>query len=226
MLKKYFPIQTFLFLAAFFFSTLSFAQKTTSKKSNPKKSASKSNSGMIGLGVKAGDPTGLSVKFYQPKLDIELVVGRPYYFNGRYYSNKGYNNYYSDRFYKYKKYNGYYFYDYEAGNPIAFQAHFLKSKGTKSAKELSWYYGAGPQIRSYRVHYFYREYYNNNRDYFLRDDYHTFIDLGLDGVLGLEYTFSDLPLSIFGDVNLFLELADDPLHLELQGGLGVRYNIK
>jgi hypothetical protein len=186
------------------------------------------SAGTIGLGVKAGDPTGLSVKFYRPSVAIEVVVGRPYYFSGHYRDN----GYYVNRFGKYDKYkNGYYYFDsYRAYNPVAMQIHFLKSKSTKAAKELKWYLGAGPQIRAYKVDYYYRyrDYYGpKGDDYVIRtaSDRYTNIDLGLDGVFGLEYTFSDMPISIFADVNLFLELVDE-VNLELQGGIGVRYNLK
>ena len=172
--------------------------------------------GTIGLGVKAGDPTGLSVKFYQAASAIEVVVGRPYYFSSRFHDH----GYYHDRFYKNNKLKGYHFDHYTAGNPVAVQIHFLKHKKTKAAKELQLYVGLGPQLRAHRVHY---HYHDDHRFYYTETA--TNIDLGLDGVFGLEYTFSDLPLSIFADANLFLELVDD-LGLGLQGGLGVRYNLK
>src|SRR5687768_13419880 len=120
------------FAAAFFISSFSFAQ----------------SAGTIGIGVKAGDPTGLDVKFYRAKGAIELVIGRPYYFSG-YYKDR---NYYVTRFEKYDKYKGgyYYFDNYRAYNPIAIQLHFLKSKPTKAAKELQFYYGLGPQLRMFK----------------------------------------------------------------------------
>lgn len=186
------------------------------------------SSGTIGLGVKAGDPTGLSVKFYRPTAAIELVVGRPYYFSSRYYDR----GYYDTRFYKYDKYKvGYYTFDnYRVYNPLAVQLHFLKSKATKGTKELKLYYGGGPQLRAYKVEYYYRyrDYYGpKGNDFVWRTgaDTYTNIDLGLDGAFGMEYTFSDLPISLFADVNLFLEIVDE-FNLGLQGGLGVRYNIK
>ena len=190
------------FLAAILFclSSLAFAQSP----------------GTVGLGVKIGDPTGLSVKFYRPSAAIEVVAGRPYYFSGH-YRNDGY---YRDWFYKDKKHKYYRYHYYEASSPVALQVHFLKSKATKAAKELKWYLGAGPQFRTYRVNYYY---YDDHNLY--RHDRYTNIDLGLDGVFGLEYTFSDMPLSIFADVNLFLELVDE-VNLGLQGGIGVRYNLK
>ncbi|KAA9332697.1 hypothetical protein [Adhaeribacter soli] len=172
--------------------------------------------GTIGLGIKAGDPTGLSAKFYRKNTDIEVVVGRPYYFSGRYHSEA----YFRKRFYKNDKYKYYSYSTYEASNPVALQVHFLKSKATKSAKELKWYLGLGPQLRAHKIEY---HYYDEYRRWY--SDSYTNIDLGVDGVLGLEYTFSDLPLSIFADVNLFLEVVDN-VNLYLQGGVGVRYNLK
>jgi hypothetical protein len=217
-----------LFIIAVLISATSFAQKKSTKKGSSS-TASSVSAGTIGIGVKAGDPTGLSVKFYQPKLAIEIVAGRPYYFSGRYHQDK----YYYDRFNDYDKYKGYSYgygyqlHHYETSNPIAIQVHFLKSKATKTSSSLNWYYGGGPQFRAYKVNYYYRQYYGpKGNQYDIVNDQYTYYDLGLDGVFGLEYTFSDLPLSIFGDVNLFVELADDPLHLELQGGVGIRYNLK
>jgi hypothetical protein len=205
-------LRSLFFIAAFFISALSYGQ----------------SAGTIGLGVKAGDPTGLTAKFYRSSMAIELVIGRPYYFSGHYNDH----GYYVTRFDKYDKYNNgnYFFNNYRAYNPMAVQLHFLKSKSTKSAKELKLYYGGGPQLRSYKVEYFYsyRDYYGpKGGDFVLRtgSDVYTNIDLGLDGVFGLEYTFSDLPLSLFADANLFLELVDE-VNLSLQGGLGVRFNIK
>ncbi len=204
--------RSFIFATAFMISAVCFGQ----------------SAGTIGLGIKGGDPTGLSAKFYRSGLDIELVIGRPYYFNSRYSDRK----YYEDRFITYQEFNNdrYYFNDYRAYNPVAVQLHFLKSKATKSAKELKFYYGGGPQLRTYKIEYVY-----NYKDFYgpKGSDFHwrrgvksfTNIDLGLDGVFGLEYTFSDLPLSLFADANLFLELVDQ-VNLGLQGGLGIRYNIK
>jgi hypothetical protein len=50
------------------------------------------------------------------------------------------------------------------------------------------------------------------------------IDLGLDGVVGLEYKFKNAPFSVFGEANLFMEIVDRPLYFKGQGGLGLRIN--
>jgi hypothetical protein len=50
------------------------------------------------------------------------------------------------------------------------------------------------------------------------------IDLGVDGLVGLEYTLPSAPISILADVNLFLEIVDDPFFAAGQGGVGICYN--
>jgi hypothetical protein len=177
--------------------------------------------GTVGIGIKGGDPTGLSLKFYRKAGAIEVNAGRPYYFSGHFYDD---DPYYRERFYKMDKFKGVNYYQYRGytvSNPVAIQVHFLKSKGTKTAKELNWYYGLGPQLRGYKVAY---TYYDNYHNRYYTDEYKN-IDFGLDAVAGLEYTFSDLPLSVFADANLFLELLDN-LGLGIQGGAGIRYNLK
>nr|MBI1231613.1 hypothetical protein [Cytophagales bacterium] len=49
------------------------------------------------------------------------------------------------------------------------------------------------------------------------------IDIGPEGYGGAEYIFQDLPLSVFAELGLFLELVDRPGHIKLQGGIGARY---
>ena len=49
------------------------------------------------------------------------------------------------------------------------------------------------------------------------------LDVGVDGVLGLEYTFPKAPVSVFLDGTLYMELFDDPFLFSLQGGTGVRF---
>ena len=50
------------------------------------------------------------------------------------------------------------------------------------------------------------------------------MDRGVDGVLGLEYTFSEAPLAVFLDATLFMEVFDNPFVFWPQVGLGIRYN--
>jgi len=49
-------------------------------------------------------------------------------------------------------------------------------------------------------------------------------DVGGDAVIGLEYLFSGAPISVFADVNIFVEIFDNIFLFWPQGGIGGRYN--
>ncbi|MDN5204821.1 hypothetical protein QQ008_25750 [Fulvivirgaceae bacterium BMA10] len=74
---------------------------------------------------------------------------------------------------------------------------------------LEWYFGFGAQLKTF----------DNNR-FENQDEF----DFGGDAIIGLEYTFSDVPISVFVDAILFVELIDDPFNLDLDAGIGARYN--
>ena len=73
-------------------------------------------------------------------------------------------------------------------NGIGLQFHYLIHNEILT-DELDWYFGAGGQVRNG---------YNND------------FDLGIDGVIGLEYTFEGDQFSAFLDGNVFLEIIDNP----------------
>ena len=90
---------------------------------------------------------------------------------------------------------------------------------------LNWYYGIGGQVRTQRYYFDYQYKVDGNNGWHDgRGEYVTDLDLGADGVLGLEYRFQKVPVSIFTDATLFMEVADDPFVFWLQGGIGARYN--
>ena len=170
-----------------------------------------------GAGLRLGDPSGLSVKRYLARQKaLEFNFGRSW----------GYN--YSNAFYRHNNYNRE-FYNYEWHNlrsAVGLQGRYLvhRDLGMSELPGLEWYYGVGAQFRFLSVDYHYRYYVEGNRNGGVaRTDRVTHVDLGLDGILGLEYSWRDVPLTVFVDLNLFLELVDDPFMPFLQGGTGVRY---
>ena len=172
-----------------------------------------------GIGLRLGDPTGISVKKY-------LSRTRAFEFNLGRTGVWGHN--YANAFYRYNKFDKYdYEYrQYHMHSAISLQGHLLFQQPIKSSdlKGLDWYYGFGGQLRSFAVEYQYRYHTGPNKnDWNTRWERVNDIDLGLDGILGLEYSWHEVPLSVFADVNLLIELADSPLHLFLQGGTGLRY---
>lgn len=173
-----------------------------------------------GIGLRLGDPAGISIKKYiENGKALELNFGRTSLWGiGRY------NGRFNDLHIKYSHYK---YEDFHIQSAFSIQLHYLFHKnvwdinGLEDFKGLQWYYGFGGQLRIINIKYYY-EYY----DIFWRKGVEnvTDIDLGGDGVVGLEYTFEDVPISLFLDLNLFVELFDNPLLIWFQSGIGVRYN--
>ncbi|MCS7077441.1 MAG: hypothetical protein NZ455_12065 [Bacteroidia bacterium] len=178
------------------------------------------------LGLRLGDPTGFTTKKFMGKTAIEINVGRTYMFYSR-----PHEKYFYD-WYKGKKY-GYHeiqYLAYRRSMPMTIQLHFylqnpISSFAGEDTEGLAWYAGGGLQFRSqtYRYDYRYKSAPNSGWIY-VTGERVTDIDLGIDGTIGLEYKFEDLPISIMGDINLFLELVDTP-SVWLQGSVGVRYHL-
>ncbi|RDV16576.1 SH3 domain-containing protein [Pontibacter diazotrophicus] len=179
--------------------------------SSSNRSNSSSSAKNMGIGLRFGDPAGITFKKYSGNTAWEITLGRSYRWGYRY----------DDRFYRYDGFDNRKLYDYKghhAGPTTALQVHWLKHHNITGANRLQFYYGVGPQVRFTNVHYRYkyddREYYESFTD----------LDLGVDGVIGLEYTFSEVPFSIFLDANAFVEVFDAPGWIHGQSGIGVRYN--
>lgn len=175
-----------------------------------------------GLGLRLGDPSGLSIKKYLPGgRAVEFNIGTTSYW--------GYS--YRDNFYEEDKYANYEYISYRRTGAAAVQVHYLFQKNIRDVANLQWYWGFGGQIRtkSYDYKYRYRSYYGPGQgDYvwIYASDKLTDFDLAADLLIGLEYHIPGAPLSVFTDANLMLELADDPLALYAQAGIGIRYNFK
>jgi uncharacterized protein YgiM (DUF1202 family) len=173
-----------------------------------------------GIGLRMGDPSGISIKKYNGNTAWEFNIGHTAYW-GRYT--------YREAFYNYKPYKNYRDIDiesYRTTRALGIQARHLwqKDLNIDGLSGLQWYYGLGGQLKHIAVVYRFDYEDEYGRDW--NDVYDTanFINLGVDGIIGLEYTFSELPLSIFTDINLFLEVFSNPFFLHTQGGLGIRYN--
>lgn len=180
------------------------------------------NSYNWGVGVRMGNPAGLTFKKYLDRERAwEFSFGHaPYYFGYRY----------RDHIIRYENFYRYHQYEF-LRNPVfvsalGFQLHYLIHKDfiPGDFPGLKWYYGGGAQLRTLTLDYVYRykPYSNSNWTEYIYDT-KTFFALGLDGTIGLEYGFRSVPLSVFTDATLFMELYRRPF-LRGQGGLGVRYN--
>lgn len=162
-----------------------------------------------GIGVRLGDPTGITAKKYlDSKHAIEFNVGRTWYWGYDYESRFGSRE---DRI----------FINYGQNRGLCLQAHYLWNQElVQVLSGLQWYYGLGPQLRfnSYRYRFF-----NNQNQLIVFEERRTHLGIGVDGVTGLEYTFDEVPITVFADIALYIEALTDPFWFTFHTGVGARY---
>jgi len=191
-MKKYFILLAFLFVGY-----LSFAQKQ-------------------GIGLRLGDPVGLTYKKYLPRNHaFEFGIGGA--------SPQWHRTYYQNSFDEYSQYDNYRYIGHTVESTVYLQARYLfhyniPVEGMEG--KLDWYWGAGGMLKIAKIKYKYQDLENNPAT---RTDVKTDIDIGPEGILGLEYFFEDIPLTVFGEASLLVELADRPGSVRAFGGLGLRY---
>lgn len=199
---------TLLLMFSALCSLNTFAQKDlgTSKQKN------------MAIGVRVGDPTGLTLKKYFGNSALEFNVGVPTYVFGRYDYNHYYTN--SGHYKNNAYYNGYYNdYTYNPTFSYAMQLHFTKLFDINAVEGLQWYAGGGLQLRQ---NIFDVTYYDNYYGRYTTERYAA-TDFGLDAVGGAEYTFAKVPFSVFADLNIFINVINGA-RVYVQPGLGGRFN--
>lgn len=180
-----------------------------------------------GVGLRAGDPSGITVKKYTGNNALEFSIGRSHWWSRGSWYNRRFDDWYRDQNYNYQEFK---YVGYKASAPLGMQLHYLFHRditniGDESISGLDWYFGFGGQFRMQQIAYDYRYKVQGDPNwYYVRGERFTDIDLGADGVIGLEYTFDQVPISVFLDVTLFMEIVDDPFIFWGQSGLGGRYN--
>ncbi len=174
-----------------------------------------------GVGLRLGDPSGLTVKKYWSGHAFELNVGRTHFFGRDAYYNGHYKHWYENQHFNHHEHE---FIGYRANQALAVQAHYLWQKPVNNAAGLEWYFGFGGQLRSYRYWYNYRYKPAQGPEWVVVNEASvTELDLGIDAVIGLEYKFANAPISLFVDGTLYMELYDRPFGIQPQMGLGVRF---
>ena len=181
----------------------------------------------MGIGIRLGDPTGLTLKKHIGKNALEFSFGRSHLFSNHHWYNDNFDSWYLHQNFGYTDFQ---YQDYKASIPLGMQLHYLINKdiykiGSEDIKGLQWYFGFGGQFRFRNYHYTYTYkvpgdpnwHYGTSRRV-------TDIDLGVDGVIGLEYKFDKVPFSVFIDMTIFMEVVDNPFLPSVQGGIGGRYN--
>ena len=173
--------------------------------------------GQYAVGIRAGDPMGFSV--------IEKRENHAFEFNIGMASFAGLFNYYERNFNRWRGFDDYTLEDYRVNHGGAMQLHYLMYHDLSDG--LKWYVGGGGQIRWFSIKYWYDVTYQDLATHkpVTQKWSATSVekDLGLDGVIGVDYQPDGFPLNLFLDITPFVELWENPGMMMLQAGIGVRY---
>ena len=147
------------------------------------------------VGFRLGEPAGINVrKYFGGNHAFDLNIGT---YGGIYGTRRSY------RSGSYKSVG------------LSVQGHFLWHKSLTSSESLRGYYGFGGQINT-------RRYYADRLAFV--GEYENALSIGGSGVAGLEYFPTGKPYSFFLETGLYVELLQAPFFVNLQSGVGIRYN--
>lgn len=168
------------------------------------------------LGLRFGYPTSITYKkFLTDQNALEFMIGSTI--------NRWNQGYYQRSFDKYNSFSPYRYISHEVKSEVYLQARYLLHtdliiQGLDG--NLSWYWGGGILLKTANVRYYYDDFNNG----FIRSEKFD-LDLGPEAIGGLEYEFDVLPIQVFTEVSLLIEIADRPLNMRFMGGGGIRIRI-
>jgi len=172
------------------------------------------NYGSQGIGLRLGDPTGVTYKKYLNRYNaVEFIVGTagPAW-GGAYYENS-FDDFRDPIRYRYV--------GHDVRSALFLQARFQKHYNIDISGmdgRWDWYWGVGVAMKVAGVRY---RYYDANTG-FTKTDTFTDIDLGPEGMAGMEYTFENVPISVFAELSMMFEVVDR-VSLRPLSGAGARY---
>jgi hypothetical protein len=169
------------------------------------------------IGLRLGEPMGITYKKYLPgNKAAEFGLGTIY--------PNWHQQYYENAFHHLDRYDGKRYVDHSVQGTVYLQGRYLLQSDIHiegMMDKLQWYWGIGALAKIAKVQYHYRDATTFSNDQF---ETRTDLDFGPEGILGMEYTFEQIPLTIFGEFSLMIEFADRPAVLRGFSGVGVRYN--
>lgn len=95
---------------------------------------------------------------------------------------------------------------------------------------MDWFYGLGAHIGFYNEGYYGYKcdrdgYYDKDGDWHRGECKDRYTTVGIDGILGLEYQFNEIPFSIGLDIKPYFDFVGRGDHFG-DGAFSIRYNIK
>jgi hypothetical protein len=95
------------------------------------------------------------------------------------------------------------------GHNLNLSAYYEWQKPTDWAPNLDWFIGPGAHIGFWNTTY--------------QDEYNTNLVIGIDGIIGLEYTFDDIPLNLGVGAGPTFNLTEGPGWWYWNGGISIKY---
>ncbi len=172
------------------------------------------------IGLRIGEPISVTFKdFISDYVSFELMLGSAG-LNGASYFQRDFENnppnssafYLSHSAKKGISLNGRLAYNEDITDVFGIEQGYLLGYG-----------GAGVQLRTASLTYRYTDGLISNGNTPIFEETRTNIDFGPEAFIGAEYYFDELPMNIFVEAGMFLELLDRVGHIKGQGGIGVRY---
>lgn len=172
------------------------------------------------IGLRLGEPTGLSFKKYLTNSSHALEVGL-----GWVHASSR-SRYYEKSFERDNRFNSYSYIDHAVQNSLYVQARYI-NQYPFSIPELNgsfdWYWGVGLLLKTVRVNYLYTKETDPPVTILFAKTIRDF-DLGPELPLGIEYTFEHIPLTLFSEISTFVEVFNRFGIPKLNGAIGLRYN--
>ncbi|MFN3839559.1 MAG: hypothetical protein ACK4RF_02535 [Cyclobacteriaceae bacterium] len=175
-----------------------------------------------GLGIKLGDPFAVSYKYYASKhFSIGADLGT---------SASGlYSRYYREIFPEYVNTD-----TLGPTQSLEYMTHKVNAdwvaelralyhiKADRVSRGLQMYAGLGWEFRKLNISYdyFVNEGIIENKIERITVDRFTY---GIQATFGIEYSYFNLPISAFMEIDLYNDLLKDPGYRRIQGGVGLRY---
>ncbi|WP_439481819.1 hypothetical protein [Cyclobacterium plantarum] len=172
------------------------------------------------VGLRLGDPYGISLKTaLNQHYAAEVILGR---------GSPNSSQYYRRTFEQSKPLSSAIYDGQQVSGAFSLQARLSYEESLNGEFDivegnLKGFAGIGLQLRSVALSYFYHT--PNPGDMPLgRVDERSDVDFGPEGFIGASYLFQDLPVVVFAEMGLFMELLNRLGHLKVQGALGARYS--
>jgi len=168
------------------------------------------------IGLRLGYPLGITYKGYLAgNHAFEFLIGT---------APSGWStSYYEKSFNKFDDFDNYQYEGHRVRNTVYLQGRYdfqynIPVDGMVGT--LDWYWGAGAILKFASVEYRYTTVEPPKNPYY---DTVTDVDFGPEFAGGMEYTFEDVPITLFGEVSVMMELVNRPIILRGFAGVGGRF---